>query len=159
MVYQGKTLLEHGTHLIEQLALEPIISGPGFVADQPAIKGIGPLAGISSAMAYRPDSDFWLILPVDMPLLIPELIQPLIGQQQSCFYQGYALPCLIRTAPSVFGALNQVLNMPDPKSRSIKNFLKQIQAIECPVPEAMACRLMNVNSPQDWAELESQYGA
>ncbi len=157
MEFKGRSLLNRAQDVLAELELESVVNSPEQIADE-IPDFAGPLAGISSVV-NQTAADWWLILPVDMPLLDKDVLLPLIQNEQSAFYPYFPLPCKIKNTPNTKEVLKQLLNNPEPKARSVKSLLKQLKATELEQTDSVSKKLMNVNSPEDWAELEKNHGA
>lgn len=177
----GETMLEYSQGLLESLGLNVLISG-GEQGMSDLFPQLGPMAGIYTAIKYceseKLDIDAMLIVPVDMPLLTPQLLQKLvnIGQKSgtaACYTDCY-LPLYLPVNNEVKDYLEQLFeenkgnyfpkgpllkNQPikdqvfetpglNKKPRSIKRMLSTLGAKELPAEDVQA--LSNVNTPEEW---------
>ncbi len=83
IIYQNQSFLEHAIDLITPFTSDIIISSNRAVSNSDytviadEYKNIGPIGGLATCLSQIP-SEYALIVPVDLPLLTPEIIQYLI---------------------------------------------------------------------------------
>lgn len=144
--YKGRPLIDHMIDLLHDTGLQDIfISGhlpdyPGVLDDTPAA---GPVEGIRSVIKHKPGYQGYLFVPVDMPLLTPQVLRLLLAQEQGGYFINAPLPAYL-VPPFVPCA-----------SMSVQNFL-DTQGI-CPVdlPDSLTNTMKNTNTPQEWNEVLS----
>ncbi|GAA5316100.1 MAG: molybdenum cofactor guanylyltransferase [Candidatus Pelagadaptatus aseana] len=105
----------------------------------------GPLGGIHAVVKAHPQAKAFLILPVDMPQLGVPLLQQLMQQPHSCFYQDSLFPCLIHNSAELVTQLEQRL---DSDQLRVKPFLKAIGANA--ITSSQMEQLQNTNTPAEW---------
>ena len=167
LIYHGRTQVEYGYELLRPYCANVFISNREDQADLPGHKtllqihdhadyaGIGPLAGILSAMHQYPEVA-WLVLACDLPYVTTRTIEDLIGKRN---------PALMATAyiSATDGLPEPLCAIYEPRSRSvILNFLKE--GIQCPrkimiqsnnvalIQPVDKGALDNINSPQEYKE-------
>lgn len=166
-----QTMLEYSHALLGSLGMEVLISG-GEQGVPDLFPELGPLAGIytivTECKAKSLKADALLIVPVDMPLLTPQLLQKLVsvGDESgtaTCYKDCY-LPLYLPVNSEVENYLEQVFQESEgdqslknqflenqfieKKPRSIKKMLAALGANELPVEDTQA--LSNVNTPEEW---------
>lgn len=151
---QGETLLARTIRLGESLGASQVLvsrNQPGFIKDQ--IKDAGPMAGISAGLSHC-DSRWMLVLPVDMPLLSPEALTPLLtetlGAQQAGFIEGFPLPVLLENSPTLKSALERTLTAAT-SSRSLQRLWQQLGLRQLSLPISPA--FQNCNDPASFAAI------
>lgn len=151
---QGKSLLEHCVERIKVSGCDHIRisrNQPGYLQDR--VKNAGPLGGIEAAMHQIPAGELLLVVPVDMPLLGPELLSELINyshqHQCSCYFDDRFLPaCLLLTEELKDDLFLQLSSGGD---ASVRGLLKRANAHALPCDKQQ--QLQNVNTPRQWQAL------
>ncbi len=101
----------------------------------------GPAKAILSVVEKNQGYDGFVFVPIDMPLLKPEMLQLLIEQKDGSYFSNWPLPCYIRSSTlksqenSVQGLLNE----------------NRINAIS--LPEQYVAAMVNANTPDDWKKV------
>ncbi len=94
-----------------------------------------------------------LVLPVDMPLLRPELLARLLNQaltlKRSVHFNGECFPLVLYDIQRYKDALKTLLITRN--SPSIRAVIDTVDAKGIDVPEAFSQALLNVNTPQEYA--------
>jgi molybdenum cofactor guanylyltransferase len=97
--YLGETFLERAQSLLREVGCDPVlISGrPGLAGGiEDSHPGAGPAQAIFDAMTNLPDDcSGALFIPVDMPLLTPDDIMPLLSAQQASAWIDHPLPVFL----------------------------------------------------------------
>ena len=142
-----------------------LLSGPprqdwpdACIPDQ--LTGAGPVGGIISVIHQltrhaRPEL-MMLFIPVDAPLLSPELLRALMDKTEvdGCIIDDTPLPVALRITNAVLTQCSATL--PDllaGKSRSIKCFLQPLRLAHLSQTGAIKPQLTNVNTPAEWEGL------
>ena len=154
--YQGLTLLDYMQQLLKPVTLSHVyISRSDYIADCIADKG--PLGGIYSVVQQLPASVLsLLILPIDMPLLKPQLLQNLVDKAQddpsrAYYYQSTVLPLCLPINEAVKAHLKQAVS--SQKTYSIRWLLETTQLEALPLkPEDMPY-FANMNTPEQWHDV------
>lgn len=148
--WHGLPLWQYQQQLLKQLGCDDILlSHPHLgIADQHP--DFGPLSGLQALVPLCQHAHI-LVLPVDMPLLTPMLLEYLLQQAelQPAHFHNHALPCVLHNTPELIRYLNRQMH---PRGqRSVKSLLAFCEAssLECPWPETLA----NTNTPEDWQQV------
>ncbi len=160
----GRTLLEQAKHQLEQIEppagmemMAPLVSGrrPGGIPDR--VEAAGPLGGLQAIDQHLRQWDLGcdalLVVPVDMPLLSPGLLEQLCaaGQtvEQAVCFGDYFLPCWLplgarsRKYLDAAAAGNAIASV-----RALFGF---IGCVQLPAPEGDWH--VNLNRPEDYSQL------
>ena len=124
----------------------------------------GPVGGIISALrAISMQSALPMtvvFVPVDTPLLSPELLQDLvkdIGENDGCTIEDAPLPLALRTTDVVLKQSASTLpDLLEGKSISVRRFLQPLTLKRMQQSIAMESLLMNVNTPTEWESLNRE---
>jgi molybdenum cofactor guanylyltransferase len=125
------------------------VPGTSFIPD--FYKDLGPLGGIASVIEHL-NNDFFthlLLVPVDMPFLNPQILNPLITELkrmkliQAIRYRDYELPLLLNISSSLLHFLKIAID--DPKRRSIRWLLNQLNATELSLNPEHGKKFTNLN--------------
>ena len=157
--WQGESLLSRARALLCTIGIGTIHVGgrpdqpDGLPDSQPHS---GPARAILDAAALlRGRCDHMLVIPVDMPLLRPEQLAPLLGaaRGQARSWQDHPLPALI--------PVEACCSLPSDDIHSIKRLLSMLKAEVLTVPPIHAGHadpFININTPAAFARL-NQAGA
>ena len=156
-----QTMLEYSQSLLESLGLEILVSG-GDKGLPDIVHQAGPLGGIYSAInQHQLEGDALLILPVDMPLLTPQVLQQLVGVGEASgsavCYQGCYLPLYLPVNTALIDYLKKVFPsealgvsiMP----RSINRMLAAVGVTQLHIADDQV--LSNANTPEEWRTIKS----
>ena len=141
--YNGQTLLDHMIALLQQSGLKDIyVSGnlKGYWCLPDRTPHEGPACAIHDVLQYLDDYEGALFVPVDMPLLTPEILEPLLMKPKGAFYEGCFLPAYITSLCS--GA----------KASSVRELLGKIGVEQIALPEEFKPFMNNSNTPEEWQE-------
>jgi molybdopterin-guanine dinucleotide biosynthesis protein A len=143
------TLLNHAVALMHSAGVETVkVSGdrPGFDCLPDTTPGAGPGVAISDLLASLPADAAVLVVPVDMPLLTPALLARLASVSgRAAYFEGFPLPALLPTR----GPEGQPL-----RADALRRLHAQAASQALPLTEDEAAAFVNVNTPQEWNELE-----
>ncbi len=148
VIYKNRPLLEHMQGLLNASGVGEIyISRQNHVAD--IIPNSGPLGGIYSILQNINEEEI-LILPIDMPLLSPSLLQKLINANyaDALIYEGYNLPLKLRTSDRLKNIIKQKL-LDKEKSLSIKSLLAELDTKTLKLSNKDKKLFINVNTTQE----------
>jgi len=94
-----------------------------------------------------------LVLPVDMPLLTPELLCVLLKharrKRRSVYFENECFPLVLYNVKHLNNKLQALASINE--SPSIRSILKAIDAESIETPSRFKPSLMNVNTPDDYA--------
>ncbi len=95
-----------------------------------------------------------VIIPVDMPLLTPASLLPLIevacGEKCSSHYHNECFPLVIYNVAAHLDKLTNAISGQAP--RSMRTIIQSIGALRVDVPVGLERTLVNINTPQDCAQ-------
>jgi molybdopterin-guanine dinucleotide biosynthesis protein A len=147
------TLLDHMIGLLKESGLASVIvcgerAGYTSVADPEPNQGPGVAIGHLLA-ALAPDA--WaLVVPVDMPLLTPDLIRRLLGEpgrpRQAAHYADQPLPALLPARAADGSPL---------RGRSLRALHEAADSRELTLDPSEAAAFLNVNTPDNWDQARS----
>ncbi|MCL2566830.1 MAG: molybdenum cofactor guanylyltransferase [Alphaproteobacteria bacterium] len=152
--YQNKTFLDIAIDNLKPLCQSVFLSlasSAEFSASiniiEDEFKNMGPIAGIFSCLNYKIQEDYILFLPVDMPLLTPQILKNLIAniknkKSNGINYENHVFPFIIKNSQEVLHILQNLINK---NSYSIKNFLAAVNSISLPIAEEDKKHLQNIN--------------
>lgn len=148
LVWQGQAMWQKQLELARALGSDDILISHPMLGQADHKPGFGPLSGLHTLLPQCLHEKV-LVLPIDMPLLSPILLQPLLQAEGSAYFEDCALPCVLMHNPSVHAYIASQLH--DRGQRSVRALLEhcQAQALLCPVPEF----LVNANTPEQWQAL------
>ena len=120
----------------------------------------GPVGGIISVLqniaTHTTQPVTVLFVPVDAPLLSPDLLQMLLEQAQGdgCAIEGSPLPVALRTTSTVMSQCASLLPaLQAGESRSVKQFLQPLNLARIQQTDTINPCLRNVNTPTEWESL------
>lgn len=157
LVWAGGTLLTHmHTTLLRAGAAQVVVSGDrpelGGVPD--AEPGTGPMGALAQ-LAPRLQDGAWLVVPVDMPLLTPELMHALLSVDAACAcVEDHPLPMALRLDAGVRAVMDDIGIRPE-RERSLRALQQRLQCLYLSAPPWSAV-LRNGNTPEDWAALRDK---
>jgi molybdenum cofactor guanylyltransferase len=148
--FRGQSFLERATTLLQATGCSPVrVSGrpdlPDGIPDREP--GQGPARAILDALAAISDTASGaLFIPVDMPLLEPADLMPLMATNpaRACAWDNHPLPAYLPTG-TILTDLAEI--------RSVKRLLAQLDAVWLSPPAERAKRFSNINSPTDLTSL------
>ena len=159
--WRGQTLLDHQLETLRLSGVDQTcVSGRrpehnGIADPQP---GAGPLGGLAGVAAAIQEDVNLLIVPVDMPLLSPELLRRLGHENPaaSCLrFAGKILPVRLRLDRTARSLLQQRLEAERPGERSLHALQRDLNAAELALDETEADQFVDCNTPAVWQEIGS----
>lgn len=144
--YHGKSLIEHMVGILKKSGIEEIfisgdVEGCDCLSDQTPFEG--PAEAIKSVIKRLSSYAGFLFVPVDMPLIKPEMLCMLLQQHAGGYFIGWPLPALIMPPYS------------ESKRKSVQGLLDDYGISPVELPGHFASSMKNANTPQDWKEVIS----
>ena len=166
----GESLLQRAHHVLQDAGCQRVLlSGktrPDWLGTSipDLAPDAGPVGGIISVLqtlaAHETQPVTILFVPVDAPLLSPDLLQMLLAQtqQDGCAIEGTPLPVALRTTPVVMNQCALILPaIQAGESRSVKQFLQPFNLVRIQLTDAINPCLCNVNTPTEWEGLRREF--
>lgn len=159
----GITLLERSVALLRQCGADQVlVSGrpdhPLGVPD--LLPHCGPPGAVLSLLHWleqrtQLDGAPLLLVPVDMPLLTPVVMKPLLdaaATTTSCRYQQEIFPCVVPATRELLLHLRQLFDKVQAPGgeRSMRALFSFLKCRELPIENAGRALLANINTPEDW---------
>lgn len=146
--WQGLPLWRRQIQFARELGADDILLSHPRHGQADLKPGFGPLSGLHTLLPQCLHNTV-LVLPIDMPLLTPKLLTPLLAHQNSAYFAQSALPCVLKHNPTLHAYIASQLH--EQGRRSVQSLLTHCQAdaISCAEPE----RLINANTPEQWQNL------
>ena len=173
--FAGEPLVDRAVRLAREAIGGPseriLLCGtvPGRSCLPDAESGLGPLGGILTVVrqlmtASLARTPWLLVLPVDMPLLGPEVLGRLVDavpQAETCEYEGvgyegFELPFLIHCVPGLDATVETLCREGHPSRRSIRGLLERVKLFRLPLPPSDQQRMFNANSPSQWEYVKQE---
>lgn len=142
--FKGRKLIDHMIDLLQASGLRDVfISGSlrGYSCIEDDKISAGPAQAIRTVLKTKPGYDGYLFVPVDMPLLRPEILHPLLKQPRGAYYRDRPLPAFIKPLPI------------HSRADSVQGLLNDFQIDPVDLPETFHTAMVNVNTRQDWEEV------
>lgn len=153
LAWRGRSLLAHACATLQAAgATSVIVSGryPDYAAIPDTQPGLGPLGGLASVIEAVPDGVL-LVVPVDMPLLTPVLLQLLAGHDTAAgaAYRDHILPMRLRVDDRCRTVVARLVSDPAAR-RSLRALHEALGGEFIPAPPEHLAELINCNTPQQW---------
>jgi len=142
--YNQVPLIDHMQLILRSTGLgRVLISGSvdGYECIPDREKFQGPVKAIEDIMFANADVKGFLFIPVDMPLLYPEILEALLSCPDGGYFEDRPLPIYI-SAP--YKRTN---------ARSIRQMLKELEIKPINMPEPFVPYMKNINTPEEWGEV------
>ncbi len=139
--YKGQPLIDHMTALLHDAGLQDVfISGdlPNYPCIYDEIPAAGPVEGIRSVLRHKPGYQGYLFVPVDMPLLTPQILRLLLAQEEGGYFINAPLPAYL--VPPFMSC----------DSTSVQGFLDAQGIYPADLPATWESAMKNTNTPQEW---------
>ncbi|MEX2366133.1 MAG: molybdenum cofactor guanylyltransferase [Pseudohongiellaceae bacterium] len=162
----GQSLLDRALTLLAAAGADKVLIGgqvQGYEAVPDRVPHSGPPGGLYSILHHIRqqsglDDSPLLLIPVDMPLLTPQVLVKLIqnlGKAQAIRYEGEVFPCIFRASSGLYRHLEELFTDGSGPGgdRSIKALLRHENARSIPIPAVDVRAFENINTPADWAAL------
>ncbi|RDV28027.1 molybdenum cofactor guanylyltransferase [Alteromonas aestuariivivens] len=155
MLVDGITLLERSRQCMLASSVNEVwIAGPQEGAHPDRRSGMGPAVVILDWLKspLLNGFDYCVVMPVDMPLVSPQmlnyLIENAIRNKSACYFKHYFLPCVLPLSPTVNEVGEKLLSLEN--KLSIGRLLNLGPALELDPHPRDLNELINLNHPQDW---------
>jgi molybdopterin-guanine dinucleotide biosynthesis protein A len=166
---KDKATLSYGPHswidqMIQTLQAVPCeqiwISGDRPAGTHPCIPdrvtGLGPLGGLASVIPHSASTHL-VIVPVDMPQLIPDLLRMLltsVGDADAAIFRNHPLPFVCKITNRLTETLDSLCAPQVPsRHRSFQTLSRCLQTQEILLSHTFEQNLRNFNTPEDLMEL------
>ncbi|HET7663009.1 MAG TPA: molybdenum cofactor guanylyltransferase [Rhodanobacteraceae bacterium] len=159
--WNGRPLIEHQLAALRAAGVdEARVSGhhPDYDGIADALSHMGPLSGLAGVAAELEDDVELLVIPVDMPLLTPSLLQRLrtMNREAACLrYAGHVLPMRLRLDARCRARLDGLLHESDPRRRSLRALQHAVGVEEIALPPDEATQLTDCNTEAIWREVSA----
>lgn len=163
--YGKGRLIDHMVRLLGELGCSPIVvSGhaEGYRSIEDQLPHAGPVGGIHAVTQMIIKEDWpraWLFVPVDMPLLTPELLNRLSScactydHDGACF-DNRPLPLFLRLHDHVFATIDQAAaKIAAGEKMAVHQLLAQLEICNHVCSEDEIKQLANANTPEDWERI------
>lgn len=131
---------------------------PDLAPDSGPVGGI--ISALQSASTTATEPLVLLFIPVDTPLLSPELLQDLTHEaydKDGCAIADAPLPLALRTTANVLEQCDATLQeLIKGESVSVRCFLNPLTLVHIPQSDAIKPLLINVNTPNEWESLNRE---
>lgn len=159
--WHGRPLLARQLERLRAAGVDAArVSGrrPDYDGIPDAMPDAGPVGGLAGIAAAVTGTVQLLVVPVDMPLLTPDLLARLrtARPQAACLrYAGHVLPMRLRLDAHGRERLDALLHEPEPARRSLRALQRAMGAIEMPLPPGGAAALIDCNTEILWREVSA----
>ena len=156
---EGETLMHKTARILTELGASQVFicrnqNSQGFIQD--VFPHCGPLSGIHSALLHT-DLPV-LVVPVDLPLLQFDSLQPLLSKaierDDNVHFENNNLPALIQNRNHTIDYLTNTLKNAEFTDLSVRGLFRNIGVTL--VPKAESVDLTNVNTPEQWLLAQQQ---
>ncbi|MCF6299696.1 MAG: molybdenum cofactor guanylyltransferase [Proteobacteria bacterium] len=150
LIFKKNSLLDHTKILLKSAGMTQIhISGQAGIKDE--LADMGPVSGIFSCLNALADNQAIMFIPVDMPLLSPELISYLKCQSGHAliYFEDHYFPILIHNTTQV---RKQISNQLKNNHLAVHQLIKTAdsKAIHNPFEKK---HFFNTNTVEQWQKI------
>lgn len=155
--WQGRPLIEHQIAVLQAAGVHEVkVAGdrPDYLGVTDPVPQMGPVGGIAGVAAVCDDCEL-LIVPVDMPLLSPSLLQRLRDVEPgagSVRFTGYVLPMRLRLDTCCRSALDALMTESDKRARSLRTLHERVGVREIGLSTQETAQLVDCNTEETWRE-------
>ncbi len=159
LVWHDHPLIEHQLALLRATGVDDaVVSGtrPDYHGVADARAQAGPVSGLAGVAHARNGDMQWLVIPVDMPLLQPALLQRLRAHQPQapCLrFAGHVLPFRLRVDTRCRSVLDTLADGDDPRARSLRTLQQTVGLAEIPLAPNEMTQLTDCNTEAVWNEV------
>lgn len=155
------TLLDHMTGLLRRTGADPVLTGGGTSGLADIVPGAGPVSSLCALANHVRGGGVpvnWVIVPIDMPLLTPDLLTLLMTRPGAAIgFRGQPLPLALRFdahSMNICDALAE--RLATGQSVAIRALLDRLGVVELDIPAGQAACLQGANTPEEWAVLKQR---
>lgn len=143
--YRGRPLVEHMKALLLQAGCDTVYIGgkvPGYDGIADKSPHDGPGRAIADLMAhFHGRHNALLFVPVDMPLLTPDILKVLIKAGGNAHFRDHQFPTLLKTCAA------------PPAGRSVFAVLEAVKTAAIDFPAGQESAFANINTKEQWEAL------
>ncbi len=142
--YKGKPLVRHMINILESTGLTDIyISGDleGYNCIKDIVPRQGPAHAMNNILKSFHGHSGVIFIPIDMPLLSPDILNILLEQDNGGYFQDLPLPVFIKSQHSK--------KCPD----AVKDLLHTLSVPQIPLSTYLNDYMANTNTPEDWKKI------
>ena len=164
----GITLLDRTLQLLQQCGADQVlVSGrPDHELGVPdLLPHCGPPGAVLSLLHWleqhnQLDEAPLLLVPVDMPLLTPSVMKPLLDAAATatgCRYEREIFPCVVPATRELLLHLRQLFDKVQAPGgeRSMRALFDFLKCWELPIENTTRVLLANINTPEEWRGISS----
>ncbi|MEJ2681553.1 MAG: molybdenum cofactor guanylyltransferase [Gammaproteobacteria bacterium] len=144
LTFKGKPLIEHMMNIVLKAGVERVwVSGevPGYDGIPDAKADAGPARAIVTVLQTLDEFDAIVFVPVDMPLLKPEMLHLLMQFPHGAFISNNPLPVCIPTATAY------------PDVCAVHALLEGLEVPAVSLPSCYVGGMRNANTLAEWREV------
>ena len=154
LIYDGNSLLDISVGQFSALGLTDIhINNRQNLTD--ITPNLGPLGGIYTALQTYPQTKYWFIIPVDMPLLTSDVFEILLAGLKAANvarFEGEIFPLLLKTSDDMHAGLAK-LAQDKTRTYSMRAFIEAYTTNILPIPDRHRPAFANINTQQEFDAL------
>lgn len=145
--YRGRPLIEHMKDILHRSGCADVhISGsvPGYEGIADLAPHEGPARAIADMLRrFKGQYDALVIVPVDMPLITPAILNKLLAVEGNACYSAHPLPAVIAT------------DSVPPVCQAVFELLEGVHTMAVDLPKEMETAFANINTKEEWEALVS----
>ena len=159
--YHGRPLIEHMQRRLDAMGPARIVIGGRLPGLRDMVPDGGPVASICALaqnLALHGGPEQWLIVPVDMPLLSPDLLFRLLRDPApAAYFVAHPLPAALQFDNDVKAFLKVAArDLKAGRGVPVKRLLAAVKASALMPTADEVGNLLNINTPEEWAALLSR---
>lgn len=159
--YHGRPLIEHMQRRLDAMGPARLVIGGRLPGLRDLVPDGGPVASICALaqnLALSGGLEQWLIVPVDMPLLAPDLLFRLLSDPApAAYFIAHPLPAALRLDNDVKAFLKVAArDLKAGRGVPVKRLLAAVKASAVMPTAEEVGKLLNINTPEEWAALLSR---
>ena len=147
LFYKQSPLVEHMQQILKDTGIDRIIiSGQvdGYECFPDETLFQGPVKAIEDIIEENQDAiKGFLFIPVDMPLLNPDILDVLLRYPEGAYFNEMPLPAYI-SAPYC-----------KTNAHSVRQMLDQLKIKPINIPKSFIPCMKNVNTPEEWGKVKA----